>query len=95
MICSGNSDRQLGSLAQSIQKFMSQAADGEESAKCLGVEGSDSGRWVLLDYGDVVIHIFYDPIRPMYDIESMWSDAPSVEVPGYDRKRDMGYAQFA
>lgn len=54
-----------------------------------------SGRWVLLDFGDVVVHIFYDPIRHLYDLEGIWPEAPQVPVPGYDRKRDVGYAQFA
>jgi len=50
---------------------------------------------VLMDYGDVVVHIFYDPIRATYDIEGLWPEAPQVAIPGYDRKRDLGYAQFA
>ncbi len=67
----------------------------QAGTKCLGIEGTDSGRWVLMDYGDIVVHIFLEPIRGAYDIEGLWPDARNVEVPGYDRKRDMGYAQFA
>lgn len=90
VVCSGSSDRQVSALAQSIEKHMRQAG-----VKCVGVEGKDSGRWVLMDYGDVVVHIFYDPIRATYDIEGLWPEAPQVAIPGYDRKRDLGYAQFA
>ncbi len=90
VVCSGGSDRQIGALAQSIEKEMSRAG-----VKCKGIEGKDSGRWVLMDYGDVVVHIFYDPIRHTYDIEGLWPEARPVAVPGYDRKRDTGYAQFA
>lgn len=90
VVCSGSSDRQVAALAQSIDKSMNQAG-----VKCRGVEGKESGRWVLMDYGDVVVHVFYDPIRHLYDIEGLWPDAETVKVPGYDRKRDVGYAQFA
>jgi ribosome-associated protein len=90
VVCSGASDRQVSALAQTISKTMSQAG-----VKCRGIEGKDSGRWVLMDFGDVVVHIFYDPIRAAYDIEGLWPEAPHVAIPGYDRKRDLGYAQFA
>lgn len=90
VVCSGSSDRQVSALAQSIEKHMSQAG-----VKCLGIEGTESGRWVLMDFGDVVVHIFYDPIRPTYDIEGLYRSAPQIEIPGYDRRRDHGYAQFA
>ena len=67
----------------------------QQGVKCRGIEGKDSGRWVLMDYGDIVVHIFYDPLRPAYDIEGLWPEAPQITIPGYDRKRDQGYAQFA
>jgi ribosome-associated protein len=46
----------------------------------LGIEGEKLGRWVLMDYEDVIIHIFYEPVREFYDIERLWSDAPRMEV---------------
>ena len=90
MICSGSSDRQVTALAQNIERSL-----GESGVKCHGIEGQESGRWVLMDYGDIVVHIFHEPMRHMYDLEGLWPDAPQVEIPGYDRKRDVGYAQFA
>lgn len=90
MVCSGTSDRQVSALAQTIEKQMSR-----QGVSCRGVEGLESGRWALLDFGDVVVHVFYDPIRHLYDVEGLWPEAPQVEVPGYDRKRDLGYVQFA
>ncbi len=90
MICSGSSDRQVTSLAQSLQREL-----GDTGVKCRGIEGQESGRWVLMDFGDVVVHIFHEPIRQAYDLDGLWPEAPHVEVPGYDRKRDIGYAQFA
>jgi len=46
----------------------------------LGIEGKDSGNWILMDYGDVIIHIFYEPTREFYDIERLWSDIPGMTV---------------
>ena len=46
--------------------------------KPLGIEGRLDGHWVLMDYADVVIHIFYEPVRYFYDLESLWSDAKRV-----------------
>ena len=46
----------------------------------LGIEGERLGKWVLMDYADVIIHIFYEPIREFYDIERLWSDVPLMEV---------------
>lgn len=90
MICSGSSDRQVTALAHNIQRDLVAAG-----VKCHGIEGQESGRWVLMDFGDVVVHIFHEPMREMYDLEGLWPEAPQVEIPGYDRKRDVGYAQFA
>ncbi|MDP2992086.1 MAG: RsfS/YbeB/iojap family protein, partial [Deltaproteobacteria bacterium] len=45
-----------------------------------GIEGLGLGQWVLMDYNDVVIHVFYAPIREFYDLESLWSEAKIVEV---------------
>ena len=75
IICSGSSDRQVQAIASSI----------EESLKKfrilpIGIEGEKSGKWVLMDYGDVIIHIFYEPTREFYDIERLWSDAPRIKV---------------
>jgi len=47
----------------------------------LGVEGEKHGRWILMDYGDVVIHIFLEPLRGFYDLERLWVDAPRMAVP--------------
>ena len=47
----------------------------------LGIEGKREGRWILLDYGDVVVHIFFHPVREFYDLERLWSEATRVELP--------------
>jgi ribosome-associated protein len=75
IICSGTSDRQVQAIASSIQENLKGFG-----IMPLGVEGERTGRWVLMDYDDVIIHIFYEPIREFYDIERLWSDAPRMEV---------------
>ena len=57
----------------------------EEGVKALGIEGEQEGHWVLMDYGDVVIHIFYQPVREFYDLEGLWTEAPRVD---FDEKKN-------
>ncbi len=75
IICSGTSDRQVQAITASIQENLK-----EYGIMPLGIEGEKLGRWVLMDYEDVIIHIFYEPVREFYDIERLWSDAPRMEV---------------
>ena len=58
----------------------------EEGFRPLGVEGEQEGHWVLMDYGDVVIHIFYQPVREFYDLEGLWMEAPRIELYETERK---------
>jgi ribosome-associated protein len=74
-IVSGRSDRQVDAIADGITQAMK--ARGRLP---LGQEGTGTGRWTLLDFGDVVIHVFYHPVREFYDLESLWVDAPRVPL---------------
>jgi len=73
LICSGKSSRQVQGIADNLE-----AALREHGFKPLGVEGQSEGQWVLMDYGDVIVHIFYEPVRSFYDLESLWADAKRV-----------------
>jgi ribosome-associated protein len=75
IICSGRSDRQVQGIADSVETEMKKAGISP-----LGIEGFTEGKWVLLDYGDVVVHVFYAPIREFYDLERLWADAPRIEL---------------
>jgi ribosome-associated protein len=77
LICSGRSDRQVQAIAESIEEKM-----GEKGVRPLGEEGMREGRWVLMDYDDVVIHIFYDQVRLHYDLEGLWIEAPRIDPHG-------------
>lgn len=74
-IVSGRSDRQVESITENVRLEMK--ARGRHT---LGQEGSGGGRWMLLDFGDVVIHVFHHPVREFYDLESLWIDAPRVHL---------------
>lgn len=74
-IVSGRSDRQVEAIAENVV-----AALKEIDFRLVGREGSGNGRWTLLDFGDVVIHVFYHPVREFYDIESLWIDAPRLKL---------------
>jgi len=74
IICSGSSDRHVQGIADSVETEMKKAG-----IMPIGIEGFTEGRWVLLDYADVVIHVFCDPIRGFYDLESLWADATRVQ----------------
>ena len=76
LICSGNSDRQVQAMANHVEEKL-----GKEGILPLGIEGKREGRWILLDYGDVVVHIFLHPVREFYDLERLWSEATRVELP--------------
>lgn len=56
----------------------------ESGQKIIGIEGYSEGKWVLVDSADVVVHVFYEPLREFYNIESLWIDAPRVELPFED-----------
>lgn len=76
LICTGRSDTQVRAIAQHIEQSV--RAHG---VRPLALEGYARGQWVLLDYGDVVVHVFYQPIRGFYDLEGLWLKAPRVQLP--------------
>ena len=76
VVMSGRSDRQVAALARGIEEDLK----AKTGVRCLGVEGATQGRWVLMDFGDVVVHVFHEDVRGYYDIESLWMDAARVPV---------------
>lgn len=75
IICSGTSDRQVKAIAEHITEKLKKVG-----ILPLGIEGENTGNWILMDYGDVIIHIFYEPTREFYDIERLWSDVPIMAI---------------
>ena len=74
-LCSGKSDRQVQAIAQAIEEALK-----KEGIRPLGQEGTLEGKWILLDFEDVVVHIFLEPIRKFYDLEGLWIDAPRIDL---------------
>jgi ribosome-associated protein len=77
IICSGRSNRQVSAIAENIQRFLR-----NHHIRPLSVEGLTDGHWVLMDYGHVIIHVFYESTRFFYDLEGLWSDARRITTPG-------------
>lgn len=75
VILSGTSDRHVRSIAAGIEEGL--AGGG---VRALGLEGLPAAQWVLVDLGDVVVHVFYSSIRLFYDLESLWVDAPRLKL---------------
>lgn len=76
VVCSGNSNTQVRAISSSVQKVVSKALH----EKPWHVEGQDTSEWVLMDFVDVVVHIFQKHTRSHYDIESLWGDAKQTLV---------------
>jgi ribosome-associated protein len=74
VICHGNSETQVQAIATEIRK-----AAEINGARVRGLEGMDTARWVLIDLGDVIVHVFHREDREYYNIERLWSDAKVVE----------------
>ncbi len=75
VIMSGRSTRHVQGLAEAVNSELR-----KKRAKEGSIEGLQDGRWVLLDFADVVVHIFYKDERAFYDLEGLWHDAPRIEV---------------
>ncbi len=74
VICSGGSERQIKAVTDEIEEKLK----GEDGLSPVHVEGTPSSGWVLLDYGDVIVHVFATAEREFYRLERIWSDAPVV-----------------
>jgi ribosome-associated protein len=77
VLMTGRSSRQVDALAQAVEE-----ACAHQKKRALSVEGLPAAAWVLLDFGDVVVHIFQEESRGLYDIEGLWLDAARLPVPG-------------
>ncbi len=76
IVCSGNSNTQVDAIESSVRKAVSKALQD----KPWHVEGQENSEWILMDYVDVVVHIFQKHIREYYDIESLWGDAKITSI---------------
>ena len=77
VIMTGRSDRHAQALAQGIEESLK-----KKGVRPVAIEGLPHGLWVLMDYGDVVVHVFQDEARQLYDLDGLWLDARRLPVPG-------------
>jgi ribosome-associated protein len=75
LVVSGRSTRQASAIAENVLRVLKKAGRPPS-----GREGFSDGRWVLLDFGEVVVHVFHQPVREFFDLDSLWGDAPRVEL---------------
>ncbi len=76
MLASGSSDRQVKAAAESVHLGLK----SEHATMPIGIEGLNEGRWVLIDYGDVMVHVFHEPVRLFYDLDGLWCDAEEIQI---------------
>jgi ribosome-associated protein len=76
ILASGSSDRQVKAAAESVHLGLKKEYD----TMPIGMEGTNEGRWVLIDYGDVMVHVFHEPVRLFYDLDGLWCDAEEIPV---------------
>ncbi len=86
VICTGRSDRQVQSIARAIEETLEQ-----NGIRPVAIEGARRGQWILMDYRDVIVHIFYQPVREFYDLERLWDHAPRVQLPEPLHSQALGY----
>ncbi len=75
IICTGKSNRQVKALAEGLKENAE-----EKGAKCLRIDGLTEGKWVCMDFGSIIVHIFNDETRMFYCLEKLWSDGENIEV---------------
>lgn len=76
VLASGGNQRQVQAIADEVARVMKEAGDPPNS-----VEGYENAEWVLLDFGDMVVHIFSEKAREYYELDRLWRDAPEIPVP--------------
>jgi ribosome-associated protein len=80
VIVSGRNPRQVKAIADEVRQVLKH----EHGLMPVGIEGTETGKWVLVDYDDVVLHVFLEGTREFYDLENLWAEAPRLPVPEVD-----------
>jgi ribosome-associated protein len=85
VICSGANSRQVQAMANEIQLKLAEIGE-----RPTNVEGLENAEWVLMDYGDLVVHIFSEPARAYYDLDRLWRTAKEVTIEGVTTAAPVG-----
>lgn len=80
IICQGSSPTQVNAIADSVREYVQE----HSGVKPYNYDGYQNSQWIVIDYGDLFVHIFLPDIREHYNLEELWSDAPITEIPDLD-----------
>lgn len=75
VLATGRSDRQVMAMADSVKQGM------KPFDRPIDMEGYEQGRWVVVDYGDIIVHLFLEEVRKIYNLDELWQRAPQIEIP--------------
>ena len=75
VLATGTSDKQVVAIADSVKSGL------KKYGKAIDIEGAKEGKWVVIDYGDVIVHVFLEEMRAYYDLDELWSNAEKVAIP--------------
>jgi len=76
VICTGNNPKQIQTIADEVAQKLK-----DEGERAISIEGYENAEWVLMDYGDMIVHIFSEQARAYYELERLWRDAKNVPIP--------------
>jgi ribosome-associated protein len=82
LLCSANSEPQIRAIVDAVEADLS-----KKGSRPLGSEGMNAAQWVLMDYDDVILHIFRTEARSFYSLDRLWADAPRIDFPEKGRKK--------
>jgi ribosome-associated protein len=82
VLASGRSDKQTQAIADSVRQGL------KKFGKALDIEGVKEGKWIVIDYGDIIVHVFQEDIRRYYSLDELWSAAPKIDIPAEYRWED-------
>lgn len=75
VIATGTSDKQVSAIADSVRSGL------KKYGKAIDIEGAKEGKWIIIDYGDVIVHVFQEEMRRYYNLDELWGAARQVEIP--------------
>lgn len=84
VVATGRSDRQVRAIGAGIAEALAKLGE-----KPLGIEGEEEGRWLLMDFGDVIVHVFQPEVRRHYDLERLWSEAAVLDLATPARRKSV------
>lgn len=80
IICQGTSSMQVASIADSVREYLLE----QGNIKPYNYDGYQNSQWIVIDYGDTLVHVFLPEVRSRYNLEDLWSDAVITEIPDLD-----------